>query len=43
MINYSIEISNHTSVNTTELPDNIDPYEQYQTYLKLSAHYKTEH
>ena len=41
MINYSIEISNHTSVNTTELPDNIDPYEQYQTYLELSEHYKT--
>lgn len=41
MINYSIEISNHTSVNTAELPDNIDPYEQYQTYLELSEHYKT--
>ena len=41
MINYSIEISNHTSVNNAELPDDIDPYEQYKIYLELSEQYKT--
>ena len=39
MINYSASADN-ISTNDIELPDNINPDDQYLTYLNLAEHYK---